>query len=263
VDDYVDFGAKDHFGTMDQMTIAAWIKLRSYLKDYHRGIISKFREPYPWPSGSWYFSVATFEGRSALYFDTTTTGGRRACFGATNLTLGEWHHVVGVYDGARLSVYLDGQLDGSIDHWGGTLGANTIQLTVGRLLDLYFDGVIDEAQIYNRALTAEEVEEIYRGGRALLDYQLAVELDPTNFDYSRAAPDGSDLRFTLGDGVTELPHWIESWNPGGESRVWVRAPSVPPGESTIFMYCGNLVNERKCFVGGGVEAARGGTPILR
>jgi hypothetical protein len=39
--------------------------------------------------------------------------------------------------------------------------------------------------------------------------------------------------------VTELPYWVESWNPEGESRVWVRVPSIPPGESTIYLYYGN------------------------
>ncbi|MFX0016634.1 MAG: DUF2341 domain-containing protein [Candidatus Hermodarchaeota archaeon] len=68
------------------------------------------------------------------------------------------------------------------------------------------------------------------------NYQVKVILNPYSFNYSKAKPDGSDLRFY--DPLnTPLSYWIESWNPAGKSIIWVKVPNV--GTSTIHMYYGN------------------------
>ncbi|MFX0124722.1 MAG: DUF2341 domain-containing protein [Candidatus Hodarchaeota archaeon] len=68
------------------------------------------------------------------------------------------------------------------------------------------------------------------------DYQVKIILNPYSFDYSKAKPDGSDLRFY--DPLnTPLSYWIENWNPAGKSIVWVKVPIV--GTPTIHMYYGN------------------------
>jgi hypothetical protein len=56
--------------------------------------------------------------------------------------------------------------------------------------------------------------------------------------YSYVNPTGSDLRFRLTDG-TELAYWIESWVDGGTSVLWVKLPSLAPGDTTVEMYFGN------------------------
>ena len=71
------------------------------------------------------------------------------------------------------------------------------------------------------------------------DYQVLIVLTPQNFDYSKAKPDGSDIRFTKDDGITKLPYWIELWNPNGESWIWVKIDNLPLGDTTIYMYYGN------------------------
>ncbi len=70
---------------------------------------------------------------------------------------------------------------------------------------------------------------------ALMDFPVLVVLDPTNFDYIKAQPDGADLRFTDPDG-TVLPHEIEVWNEGGESFVWVRVPQIEANSDSDFVW---------------------------
>ena len=53
------------------------------------------------------------------------------------------------------------------------------------------------------------------------------------FLYSRAGSDGSNLIFL--DGDNSLPHEVDTWNPSGESLVWVLIPELPPGGKTITM----------------------------
>ena len=73
----------------------------------------------------------------------------------------------------------------------------------------------------------------------LTDYQVKVNLG-TSGPWSTFANDGSDLRFTASDGITEIPYWIESWNYGTSAVIWVKVPSVAasPATTTIYMYYG-------------------------
>jgi len=75
----------------------------------------------------------------------------------------------------------------------------------------------------------------------LTDYQILVTLDNTNFDFTKANSDGSDIRFTDSDGVTILNHWIEEWdNINQIAKIWVKVPSILSGSTTnIYMYYGN------------------------
>ena len=68
------------------------------------------------------------------------------------------------------------------------------------------------------------------------DYQVKIVLTPDNFNYSKANPDGSDIRFCQANG-TKLSYWIEEWNPHGNSTIWVKV--AQKGTDTIYMYYGN------------------------
>jgi uncharacterized repeat protein (TIGR01451 family) len=77
-------------------------------------------------------------------------------------------------------------------------------------------------------------------GTNLAWYQILVPLNSSNFDFNRAKPDGSDIRFTHTDGTTELSYWIESWNNSTQlAYVWVKVPGVSSGDTTIYLYYNN------------------------
>ncbi|GLZ28967.1 hypothetical protein Lesp02_11570 [Lentzea sp. NBRC 105346] len=53
-------------------------------------------------------------------------------------------------------------------------------------------------------------------------FPVPVRLDATNFDFSQAKPDGSDIRFT-GTGNTPLPYEIERWDAAAkQASIWVK-----------------------------------------
>jgi len=78
---------------------------------------------------------------------------------------GNWHHIVVIYDSTDSSMYVDGV--------SATLGAEdttnsgsfSSQLKIGNSLtsqeNSYFNGTIDDVRIYNKALTSNEVLELY------------------------------------------------------------------------------------------------------
>jgi len=75
---------------------------------------------------------------------------------------------------------------------------------------------------------------------ALTDYQILVQLNGTNFDFSKAKSDGSDVRFVDEDDATKLSYWIEEWNSTSQTaKIWVKVPSIPAGNKTIYLYYGN------------------------
>ncbi len=95
--------------------------------------------------------------------------------GTTDIIDGQWHHVAGTYDGSGsasgVKLYVDGVLESMIVEQDD-LGANTIlnnaPLTIGtrkdNTADVAFNGLIDEVEVYNRALTASEIQSIYNAG---------------------------------------------------------------------------------------------------
>lgn len=87
---------------------------------------------------------------------------------------------------------------------------------------------------YYKIITIRE-----RSGNTLIDFQVPVILDVSNFGFSKANVDGSDIRFTDENG-DELPYWIEEWDFGRYAKIWVRVPFIPAnGEARIRMYYGN------------------------
>ena len=74
----------------------------------------------------------------------------------------------------------------------------------------------------------------------LTDFQVKITLDSSNFDFSKANSDGSDIRFADATGNT-IPYYIESWDSTNQRAViWIKVPSIPAsGSTTVYMYYGN------------------------
>ena len=78
----------------------------------------------------------------------------------------QWHHVAGVYDGQHLALYLDGEEQGTLTA-EGPLAPNNLPVTVGENMasrGSLFNGWMDDPQLYDRGLSAEEVAALFSGG---------------------------------------------------------------------------------------------------
>ncbi|MBU4421901.1 LamG domain-containing protein [Patescibacteria group bacterium] len=108
--------------------------------------------------------------RYMIYLDASNQIGSQISDGSATILLttsenvadGKWHHAVLTYDGINKgSIFVDNvSKDYDTASFSGlsTSGAN---LTIGQGQNGYFDGSIDEVMIYNRALSAEEVQDLY------------------------------------------------------------------------------------------------------
>ena len=67
-------------------------------------------------------------------------------------------------------------------------------------------------------------------GKPLQGYSVAVSLNSSNFNFSEAKSDGSDIRFSSGNRT--LNYWIETWDPENEEAlIWVRLPSLSANQT--------------------------------
>ncbi len=103
---------------------------------------------------------------SANYIDAVT---------ATNN--GAWHNVVGTWNGTNMSLYVDGVIENSTSATG-TFIPDAENLYIGSRggNSNFFDGIIDEIQIYDRALTPEQVRAYYQSGAPKYDRTASQEL---------------------------------------------------------------------------------------
>ncbi|MBK7407567.1 MAG: T9SS type A sorting domain-containing protein [Saprospirales bacterium] len=82
--------------------------------------------------------------------------------GGNELQVGVWTHVVMVHDGLKDIIYMDGAMVAEKDVVGD-LNNTTMPLGIGYSPGngLWFDGMIDEVQIYKVALSASEIADLY------------------------------------------------------------------------------------------------------
>ena len=125
-----------------------------------------------------------------------------------------------------------------------TFGRNTFAMMLTVLIILVFlitavglkpalAGWFDSAWAYRRPVTITN-----SSGTTLTDYQVLVTLDST-FDFSHSSAEGADVRFAT-EADIPLSFWIESWDPTGTlARIWVKIPSIPNGNTIIYLYYGN------------------------
>ncbi len=90
-------------------------------------------------------------------------------FSSIDVDDGRWHHVVGVYDGSQVCVYVDGDTANQCKPVGypGIIYQQALTVTIGAtpLAPVqYFKGAIDEVAIYPRALTPQQILVHYRAG---------------------------------------------------------------------------------------------------
>lgn len=83
--------------------------------------------------------------------------------GAVDLKGDGNHFLVGTYNGSIINIFVDAELAGT-DTTSGTgidYSANTLQIGAKNSGNNEFAGIIDDVQIYNRALSVEEIKQLY------------------------------------------------------------------------------------------------------
>jgi hypothetical protein len=77
-----------------------------------------------------------------------------------------WTHVAATFDGANLSLYINGAASGSQGASASTIpvGPRSLRIGADSSGGSNFNGQIDEPRVWNRALSASEISSIFFQG---------------------------------------------------------------------------------------------------
>ncbi|UCC23447.1 MAG: hypothetical protein JSW23_05180 [Planctomycetota bacterium] len=113
-----------------------------------------------------------------------------------SVVVNEWAHVALVQDGADVDVYINGVSENSASDGAAPTTRRHVNADIGAYdaetaMKCFFEGSIDEVRIYDRALSAVEVEELYWtdiGGAGLAIFEIELALAE-----NEAALEGIDI----------------------------------------------------------------------
>jgi chitodextrinase len=137
------------------MTIEAWVK-PSVVENRWREV---FYKGDAYGNDLLYLEAMTTSGAVPAIGTQLTSGGSIVATGTTPLTANAWAHMAATYDGATLRLFVNGVQVAS-QAQTGTLLTSTQSLTIGAdsIHGSFFQGTIDEVRVYNRALSASELQ---------------------------------------------------------------------------------------------------------
>jgi gliding motility-associated-like protein len=161
-------------------TISAWFNSRQFYPNIggvtynYQSIV--FYSPQWYNYGPAYHLALQHANNSVLEGGnwTTTNTNQGVTTANGSIVVNQWYHVVLSYDGTTIKMYKDGQLVGSR---AATISyANQIQFLIGGAGDgpnpggIYggFNGKIDDVGFWDRALTLNEIQELYSGRPSVL-----------------------------------------------------------------------------------------------
>ena len=184
--DYVDCGLDPKLDITEFLTFTYWIKVVEFDKSWNT-VISRGDDS--WRSsraGTNNFMEAAVGGTAGNY-----------TYGVTDVDDGEWHHIGWVYDGTMNYLYLDGEVDATEAN-SGQITVSSFPLYIGDnsgATGRFWNGLIDDVQIYNRPLTQAEIQIVMISSAG--DYPQAA--GPTPADGALHADTWVNLSWRAGD----------------------------------------------------------------
>ncbi|MDO8408322.1 MAG: LamG domain-containing protein, partial [bacterium] len=148
-------------------SVSMWIQPSQTINSSSAGFIN------PWQSsnardGILFNNNNCGGGAGQLNFIITPSGGNYSCAETTitSWKAGTWYHIVATWNGTNQKVYVNGTLNVSVSQTQ-TMTAGTGQRIGGDgvFSTRTFPGSIDDVRVYNRALSAAEVLQLYNLGR--------------------------------------------------------------------------------------------------
>jgi uncharacterized repeat protein (TIGR01451 family) len=112
---------------------------------------------------NWMLVIDDVTDTVAADFEDMATGLNHPVVGVTPILDNTWHHAAATYDGATWKLYLDGKLETTLVVGAAPRSDTTQHASLGTMLNTsggtngFFKGVIDEARVWNRALTQTEI----------------------------------------------------------------------------------------------------------
>ena len=155
--DYIEVLNAADLNFQEAVSVCLWMKPEELFEN---------RESYPISHGSWEnrWKISIIPN-GKVRWTVKTDQGVMDLDSQTLLQEEVYVHAAGVYDGSNFDIYINGALDNHTAHSGKIL-TTSIDLTIGQVLPnnqgYNFKGILDDIRIYNYALTAQEIFNVYQ-----------------------------------------------------------------------------------------------------
>ena len=163
VDDHVELFAVEGGVTFeDELTVAAWMKAEEFLGGHHPRLFHS-SEGVGGGFDRWFFTWSPASAGSVVGFGVGN--GQNSTVGVdsqNSVTPGEWHHVAAIFQSGLVKVLVDGVLESEAPLTFTSLNHIDAPVFLGSALgNSHFNGALDEVGIWDRALSVEEVLDLY------------------------------------------------------------------------------------------------------
>jgi len=159
--DYISVPNNTALNVQSAITVSFWMNIYTLYQ----------RESYPISHGNWEnrwkVSLSNDHCRWTIKTNRGENNGIIDLDSESLLQADEFYHVVVLYNGSDLEIWLNGKLD-AFGSWSGSLLQTSIDMTIGQALpsngDFNFNGVLDDVRLYDYALSIQEIQNLHNQG---------------------------------------------------------------------------------------------------
>lgn len=195
------------------------------------------------------FMLRTGEGGKLNFALGDGGGGWNELTSATAvLSLNQWQHVAGTYDGSYMRIFVDGKQIDSLSY-SGTLGKNSVDMTIGdhNNYSRPFYGQIDEVRVWDAYRTPKQIYDNFK-----LEFCTAQKGLAAYYKFNQGTAGGSNST------VTTLTDFSGNSNKGtlenfaltGSGSNWVKGATLSVGytiTSTSISRCNSYTSPSKKY----------------
>jgi len=154
VDDYIRIQNHPSLNFQEEISVVFWMRIDEFFE----------REAHPVSHGNWENRWKVSITDTKIRWTVKTDEGIKDLDSDNNVSSGIFYHTAFVYTENRMEIYINGQPESSTT-WSGAILKTSIDFMIGQVLpgnnNYNFKGVIDDVSIYNYALSATEIADIY------------------------------------------------------------------------------------------------------
>ena len=166
-DDYVNLGTNSGLNILNGGTVAMWINYDSMTDKRWAGKGS---------NGAWEILSEGGSGTGKIKFRVKDSGSPENAISTTVLSSSTWYHVAGVYDksAGKIKIYINGALEATTSSIGQIATVSTATYFGRHEGNNNVDGRIDDAGIWNIALSDAQISALYNSGTGKLINEAGV-----------------------------------------------------------------------------------------
>lgn len=200
----------------DRVSIGAWIRWRGDSAGSEVFMFDNFGE----------YAIGKYTNDEASFYYENTEG-----WWYTNYTfpVGEWFHLMFTYDGSERVLYINGSQQDTLAS-SGTFTSDASGVAIGGAGDgsgKFFDGQMCDFRIYNRALSAAEVQRIYEWGAANYASPPTADFDADALSY-----------WSLDEDPANTSTAVDSWS-GNDGTIYGATQASPAIRGTGMSFDGS------------------------